>query len=1053
MRWNRLFTRRAVPAFAVVIPSLFLLPLAAVPQGRSELPYRVVAGSPTHPDYGWERVNDGSLVESPALASSGQGLWPYLEIELADSLCIGGFDLRTQPPIEIASVLRTTVCDTFVAYYLTRDAWGRTVWNAISAWPVKYEWLTQPMVPRFSFPAIRARRLRIEFHPADPRATWLFVNEFKVFSPPPPRIVKHWLADAIVGKDFTDTLRVVNLPPPLSWSTLGLPEGIDVDPNGGIVRWRPARPGVYQFQVMVQDSKDPSRMDMTTVYLRCLDEKLAAVIGDSRYANSSRHGMVWLLKTNGIFSEPGIHLEAMPVRRGVATVPAYSARERNFYVLAGDSVYALIVHDDNSTAQPALRIPDPQLNAAGSLLLSSSPEDRRLFASRSGDAGLWVVDLETGSVSREQPFNSNFNLMELIAGWSAGRGAMVWYIGITPLLLRPGGVLFDGLCRLDGGLQDAAVMAGRFYALTRSPVSPHEKPGLWVAQLGPEGELPISPHEWHFVPIEAPYQKGVTFPVSIAPWPTAGKLLVGFSYWDTLLVLDANRLTPVGQVVLDSAMVRRDMTVSSDGRKLFLSDFDNHRIWVCELGEFERSGFAGSVYARYWDVGAEHNPARIAVGVYSPAEAQLRVWGVAAGPGDTVRVLPILRIPEQVFSAEFTLHYDTTWLSFDRAICPWDTAFIERKPGEITLRIIKVPSWMTSQNGWVKGSITSQEVLLADLRFGISRNARFGSPLEFVIDRARVVLQQTTREVAVAPVGAARTYVGSGLGDLDHDGQLTLLDVQRLSSYLLGKLRFGIEDSVIADLNRDHKISLEDLWLLLGRIQPPGASALVSEGGLQQIDARSAAALGGKAEWVRVRFQADEPLFALSGRLVFDGRKSAPEIQGIHAGGSCWLDQCRRENGELTFLAIAAGNKPIADESGLVLWLRSAGAVPATIEAVGIGPRGVELPVSAFVEGVSSGLESELVPDKAGATVVPNPTNEAASFVVRLPGPSRVTVKIFDARGRCVRILRSESLPAGTHRLRFDGRGEQDEVLPSGVYLCRVETDFGAWLLKVTLLK
>ncbi|MDZ7374696.1 MAG: hypothetical protein ONB23_12105 [candidate division KSB1 bacterium] len=1024
------------------------LPLAGVAQERTELPYRVVAGSPTYAGYGWEKLNDGSypgrvLPGTATLAQCQGSTWPFVEIELADSLCIGGFDLRSQPLSEISSVLRTTVCDSLVAFYLTTDRWGRSRWALIAGWKVPYRWLTEAMTPRFSFPVIRARRLRIEFHPRDAQGLWLFLNEFKVFSPPPPRIVTHWLSDAVLGKDYTDTLRVLNLQPPMNWISMGGIEGMSLDPHTGAVRWCPSAPGLYRFPVMVVDALDPSRMDTAIVYVRCLEEKVAAVFGDARYSNSTRDGMVWILKSRG--ASDGFELESIPLRKGVATVPAYSARGRNFYVLAGDSLYALTVHEGGSSVRGVLQIYDPQLNTAGSLLLSANDGDGTILAGRSGDAGLWIVNMQAGKASRQQPFSPNPYLVKVLAGTSRGRGIILWYRGLTPFALQASEVFFDGICRLDADLQDAAIIDRRLYVLTRSPISSREKPGVWVTQLGNRGEISSNLQDWEFVPLDAPYLKGVIFPLCLAPWPAVSRLLVAFSFWDTLLALDANTLKPVGMLPLDSSMVRRDIATSPDSRTLYLADSDNHKLWVYNLGELAERGLGGPLYGRYWSVGTDHDPSRIAVGTYSPAQAEVRLWAVAGGAGDTVRVLPILRAPEHVCSAELTVHYDTTWISYDTIICSWNTFFVSREPGKITLR---VASTWTSPSPDLPQLLVPQEILLADLRFRISPNARFGAPLEFMADRVQVLLHERTREVAVGTFGAAVTYVGSGLGDLNHDGLLTLLDVQTLSYHLVGKIKLGIEDSVLADLNKDHRISLEDLWLLLAQIGSPA-----SQGGLAIASSEPASSAPDEVierDLPMLQIRSAEPLFALYVRL-------SPGMpgEGLHLRNKerYWLQHHWDEKNGLAFVAVAQGSRPLVDGNGLLVCLPSVVADTLRVQAVGIGPRGVESRVEAVLVQPGTAVAQPQSAGKASVSIVPNPANEGAHFVVTLPEASSLTITMFDTRGRRVGRLHQARLPAGTHRIHFAAQAENGQVLPSGVYLCRVETDFGRWFLKFTLLR
>lgn len=73
------------------------------------------------------------------------------------------------------------------------------------------------------------------------------------------------------------------------------------------------------------------------------------------------------------------------------------------------------------------------------------------------------------------------------------------------------------------------------------------------------------------------------------------------------------------------------------------------------------------------------------------------------------------------------------------------------------------------------------------------------------------------------------------------------------------------------------------------------------------------------------------------------------------------------------------------------------------------------------------------------ASVSPNPLNPDAVLSFRTEEVGAASVDLFDVKGRLVRrILNQESLPAGDHDVRIDGRNESGERLASGIYFFRV---------------
>jgi 3',5'-cyclic AMP phosphodiesterase CpdA len=71
----------------------------------------------------------------------------------------------------------------------------------------------------------------------------------------------------------------------------------------------------------------------------------------------------------------------------------------------------------------------------------------------------------------------------------------------------------------------------------------------------------------------------------------------------------------------------------------------------------------------------------------------------------------------------------------------------------------------------------------------------------------------------------------------------------------------------------------------------------------------------------------------------------------------------------------------------------------------------------------------------------PNPFSGSVTLSVSVPaGAGAVSVRIYDATGRTVRILHDGELPAGASGFEWDGSGQDGEILAPGVYFLRVES-------------
>ncbi|MDP6419639.1 MAG: endonuclease [Candidatus Krumholzibacteria bacterium] len=97
-----------------------------------------------------------------------------------------------------------------------------------------------------------------------------------------------------------------------------------------------------------------------------------------------------------------------------------------------------------------------------------------------------------------------------------------------------------------------------------------------------------------------------------------------------------------------------------------------------------------------------------------------------------------------------------------------------------------------------------------------------------------------------------------------------------------------------------------------------------------------------------------------------------------------------------------------------------------------------------WVEGVYLGIvdagESSPASDFRIVGAWPNPFNPSTEIAIALPEAGRVKAEILTVDGRKIRSLLDEDREAGTISLHWDGRNDLGEVLPSGAYLCRIES-------------
>ncbi len=83
----------------------------------------------------------------------------------------------------------------------------------------------------------------------------------------------------------------------------------------------------------------------------------------------------------------------------------------------------------------------------------------------------------------------------------------------------------------------------------------------------------------------------------------------------------------------------------------------------------------------------------------------------------------------------------------------------------------------------------------------------------------------------------------------------------------------------------------------------------------------------------------------------------------------------------------------------------------------------------------------------------PNPFNAGTEIRFSLKKAASVTLEIFDISGRRVKTLLAENLPAGLHKVSWDGHNEQGIPAASGAYIYRLKADTRVLAKRMALVK
>jgi hypothetical protein len=84
---------------------------------------------------------------------------------------------------------------------------------------------------------------------------------------------------------------------------------------------------------------------------------------------------------------------------------------------------------------------------------------------------------------------------------------------------------------------------------------------------------------------------------------------------------------------------------------------------------------------------------------------------------------------------------------------------------------------------------------------------------------------------------------------------------------------------------------------------------------------------------------------------------------------------------------------------------------------------------------------------------IPNPFNPVTTIRFTLPSPSRVTLKVYDVKGRHIATLIDGRLPAGERRVEWNARDSRGNPVSSGVYFYRIQTGSETMSRKMVLLR
>ena len=105
-------------------------------------------------------------------------------------------------------------------------------------------------------------------------------------------------------------------------------------------------------------------------------------------------------------------------------------------------------------------------------------------------------------------------------------------------------------------------------------------------------------------------------------------------------------------------------------------------------------------------------------------------------------------------------------------------------------------------------------------------------------------------------------------------------------------------------------------------------------------------------------------------------------------------------------------------------------------------------------QGAVTGVDAIVAPTLTLSRPWPSPSRSGVSLAFDQPAASVVSATVFDAAGRRVRTLLAETTyTAGRHTFSWDGRREDGESVPNGVYWIAIGTSGARYSRRVVIVR
>ncbi|NOZ75466.1 MAG: T9SS type A sorting domain-containing protein [FCB group bacterium] len=318
-------------------------------------------------------------------------------------------------------------------------------------------------------------------------------------------------------------------------------------------------------------------------------------------------------------------------------------------------------------------------------------------------------------------------------------------------------------------------------------------------------------------------------------------------------------------------------------------------------------------------------------------------------------------------------------------------------------------------------------------------------------------LFDTGNDTVTLTSGSVTIIPEPSYGDVDVNGQVQAYDAAMILKHLVGLDTLSCQGLANAEVSLNDTITALDASLILQyRVDsidtlPYAGNLLVASGDFGVLD--EIVAEPGQSVTIPINLNNGSEIYSVEGSVLFDNNQLTYESMSL-VGLSNNAIQTKLTGNQVFFAYASAEPLDVNGELGNLRFMTSNNfqGTSLTIESLRIN------------ENLNFGnITAEVVLGVGDETVIPtvfalhqnypNPFNPTTTLQIDLPQESPVQVMILDMLGRTVTTLVDRELGAGVYRMVWNGKNNQGQSAPTGLYFARMKTPQYSQTIKMLMMK